>query len=156
MGTVAALLGATTCVTDKAYVLPLLWANARLNAHDCVERGHLWAETIEWGQKLPKRLLRASWNFVLASDVVGCGDQALFPPLLKTLKQLCCSEDTKIIMSYKPRARSVWSTLCVRLGLSVFVLREESVEGSSVGLTGVYFGRWWSNVCLLHAGFLSC
>jgi predicted nicotinamide N-methyase len=109
-GIACSKLGATTCITDKDYVLPLLWANASLNCDDEVKRGELWAERIEWGQRLPKRLLRQGWDYVLCSDVVGCGDEALFPPLIKTLKQLC-SDDTTLLMSYKPRARCASNTL---------------------------------------------
>ena len=68
-----------------------------------MDRGELWSERLEWGQRLPKRMLRRSWDFILCSDVVGCGDEALFPPLMKTLKQMA-SQATVVLMSYKPRA----------------------------------------------------
>ena len=39
---------------------------------------------------------------VLASDVVGCGDATLFPPLVKTLCDLCAG-GAPVLMSYKWR-----------------------------------------------------
>ena len=47
------------------------------------------AEALEWGQRLPKRLKRRGPHLIVASDVVGCGDEALYPPLIKTLVCVC-------------------------------------------------------------------
>ena len=73
-GIVSAMLGTTTCITDKEYVLPLILSNARLNANEQVERGQLWASRLEWGQRLAKWMLRCEWNYVLASGrlLVSC------------------------------------------------------------------------------------
>jgi hypothetical protein len=44
------LQGGRVALTDKAFVVPLMNANATLNAPDHVATGMLWAEPIEWGQ----------------------------------------------------------------------------------------------------------
>jgi hypothetical protein len=114
VGIVAALLGATVRLTDKAPVLPLLAANAAACPPPRAGAGALLVEPLEWGQRLGgrKRRRRAADahggarrpDFVLASDVLGCGDAALYPPLLKTLRELC-GPHTAVLMAYKPRAR---------------------------------------------------
>ena len=109
-GIVAALLGASVSITDKAAVVPLLETNAIANAPGRVEAGALRAEALEWGQRLGGRKRRRHQgdtrhpDLILASDVLGCGDAALYPPLLKTLRDLC-GPSTSILMAYKPRAR---------------------------------------------------
>lgn len=103
-GVVCAKLGARVCITDKHFVLPLIWANATLNGAEAVERGEVWGEALLWGQKLPKRLKRLRTDLIVASDVVGCGDEALYPGLVKTLLDLS-GPHTITIMTYKPRAR---------------------------------------------------
>ena len=102
-GVVCAKLGARVCITDKQFVLPLIWANATLNSAEAVERGEVWGEALLWGQKLPKRLKRLRTDLIVASDVVGCGDEALYPGLIKTLLDLSAPH-TLTIMTYKPRA----------------------------------------------------
>eukprot|EP00960_Hanusia_phi_P060914 764668-Hanusia_phi.AAC.1 len=102
VGILCAKLGANVILTDKYFAIPLMEANARENAADSVcEKFDLETNDV-------------------ASDVVGCGDEALFPPLLKTLRQMCGPE-TKILMAYKPRARfektffdSILESFCVR------------------------------------------
>lgn len=104
-GIVAAMQGARVILTDKAFVLPLLDANASLNTPEHVAHGLLWAEPIEWGQRLRKGMRRHPPDLLLASDVVGCGDEALFPGLIKSMTQLAGPGST-LLMAYKPRARS--------------------------------------------------
>ena len=110
VGIIAALLGGKVTLTDKPAVLPLLSSNAAANAPACTEAGTLRAEPLEWGQRLGGRKKRRRQggfqhpDLVLASDVLGCGDAALYPPLLKTLRDLC-GPGTSILMAYKPRAR---------------------------------------------------
>mmetsp|Transcript_24934 Transcript_24934/g.82144 ORF Transcript_24934/g.82144 Transcript_24934/m.82144 type:complete len:259 (-) Transcript_24934:2222-2998(-) len=119
VGILCAKLGASVVLTDKCFALPLMQANAMENAADSMARGDITVQELLWGQKLSKSLLRDRMNLIVASDVVGCGDEALFPPLLKTLRQLC-SPETTILMAYKPRARfermffdSVLESFCV-------------------------------------------
>ena len=104
VGIVCSLLGATVSMTDKDFVLPLTRSNAWLNAPGPSSRGSLRVERLEWGQRLSKRRREHRQDLILASDVLGCGDEALYPPLIKTLLQLC-DADTEVLMSYKPRAR---------------------------------------------------
>lgn len=104
-GLVCARLGARVVVTDKAFVLPLIAANTRLNVEAKLGGGEAWGEALEWGQKLPKRLKRRFNHLIVASDVVGCGDEALYPPLIKTLVELSAPSGAAVLMSYKPRAR---------------------------------------------------
>jgi len=102
-GAVCARLGARVCITDKDFVLPLIWANATINGAEAVARGEVWGEAVCWGQRLPKRLKRLDVDLIVASDVVGCGDEALYPGLLKTLLDLSAPH-TLTLMTYKPRA----------------------------------------------------
>ena len=104
-GLVCAKLGARVVITDKPFVLPLIAANTLLNIKAQSDGGEAWGEALQWGQKLPKRLKRRDNHLIVASDVVGCGDEALYPPLIKTLVELSFSSGAAILMSYKPRAR---------------------------------------------------
>lgn len=104
-GLVCAKLGARVVITDKTFVLPLIDANTRLNIKAQSDGGEAWGEALQWGQRLPKRLKRRDNHLIVASDVVGCGDEALYPPLIKTLVELSFSSGAPILMSYKPRAR---------------------------------------------------
>jgi predicted nicotinamide N-methyase len=130
-GIVAALLGANVTVTDKYAVVPLLEINCSTNAPTCVAEGKLRAEPLEWGQRLGGRKRRRRENsfqypdWILASDVLGCGDAALYPPLLKTLRELC-GPSTSILMAYKPRAhfeRDFFAAACDSDSDSNFVIR---------------------------------
>ena len=113
-GIVAAIQGARVILTDKAFVLPLMDANATLNAPEHVASGLLWAEPILWGQRLRKGMRRHPPDLLLAADVVGCGDEALFPGLIKSMTQIAGPSST-ILMAYKPRARSPSHSLLLPL-----------------------------------------
>jgi hypothetical protein len=103
-GMVCAKLGARVAITDKDFVVPLITANAQRNAPEQVAHGQVWGQALSWGQKLPKYLKRNALDLIVASDVVGCGDQALYPPLIKTLVDLSVPSNAPILMTYKPRA----------------------------------------------------
>lgn len=135
-GMVAALRGATVTLTDRPRMACLLGRNCAFinqaialgcGAKHSDKRGHARYAALEWGGSVA-RLVRQCGaddgslpvlpcHVVLASDVVGCGDHSLFPPLIKTLCDLTSSRyngenpdatqrcTPRILMSYRKRAQ---------------------------------------------------
>lgn len=75
--------------------------NDRNQRHSSSTCGFVRSAILEWGSKGKK--LRPPFDLILASDVVGCGDESLFIPLLNTLEALV-GENGEVLMSYKYRA----------------------------------------------------
>jgi predicted nicotinamide N-methyase len=100
-----AKLGATSvCVTDREQYVDLLRQNVNHNL-TVSEAAKVRVQALEWGQ------VKSFWkgggsrryDLVLASELLGVGDEGLFDLLIKTLEDLC-DDDTVILLSHRFRA----------------------------------------------------
>ncbi len=97
-GLVAASLGASVVLTDKAELVPLLQRNAELNAPNC---GSVSVEALDW-TNIPTdaETFKQKFDFIIGADITYSQEfGALLLPVLKLLSK----PTTQILIAHKDR-----------------------------------------------------
>ncbi|KII95938.1 hypothetical protein PLICRDRAFT_170534 [Plicaturopsis crispa FD-325 SS-3] len=128
VGLVAAVLGASVCITDQAMLLDIMHENVTLNALE----GAVTVAELNWGEPLPTTLSAkyTSPDVILAADCVYF--EPAFPLLVHTLVLLTSDARTEVLFCYKKRRKAdkrfftllkkqfTWTEACLAIPSSAY------------------------------------
>jgi hypothetical protein len=102
--TCAKLGASSVCITDRAQYVDLMQSNVDRNLTP-TEASRVRVQALEWGQVSAFRKGGGArrYDLVLASELLGVGDEGLFALLIKTLVAVC-DDETVVLLSHRFRA----------------------------------------------------